>query len=127
MAFLVGGFGANDWLWSQLEVYFKSQGIELSRPSKVYVRVRLTSVVLLTGHSHKAVPDGALSFLIDHLVNTRVARATYGTTCSNIVDETDPEHLARRESWFTNAAGAYGIPCAFRGILHKVCFCPFSE
>jgi hypothetical protein len=124
MAFLIGGFGASDWFWSQLETYFKSQGIELSRPSRVYVR-------FLSGHwkrvplmeySHKAVPDGALSFLVDNLVKSRVARATYGTTYAALVDEENPEHISRRETWYPTAAGLRVVPKAFQGILHKVWF-----
>ena len=124
MAFLVGGLGASDWFWSQLEVYFKSQGIELSRPSRVYVRFLSghRKSVPLTGYSHKAVPDGALSFLVDHLVKSRVARATYGTTFSDVVDEEDPEHLSRKETWYTSATGQLVVPKAFEGILRKVWF-----
>jgi len=103
MAFLIGGFGASDWFWSQLETYFKSQGIELSRPSRV----------------HKAVPDGALSSLVDHLVKSRVARATYGTTYADLVDEENPEHLSRKESWYMSPAGLRLVPKAFKGILCK--------
>ncbi|KAF8552722.1 hypothetical protein OG21DRAFT_1485974 [Imleria badia] len=103
MAFLIGGFGASDWFWSQLETYFKSQGIGLSRPSRV----------------HKAVPDGALSFLVDNLVKSRVARATYGTTYAKLVDEENPEHVSRKETWYTSATGLLMVPKAFQGILRK--------
>ena len=122
MAFLIGGFGASDWFWSQLQSYFKSQGIELSRPSRVYVRVLSghRKSVLLMAYSHKAVPDGALSFLVDHLVKSRVARATYGTRYATMVDEDNPEHLSRREAWCNNAAGELVVPRAFKGILRKV-------
>ena len=129
MAFLIGGFGASDWFWSQLQSYFKSQGIELSRPSRVYVRVLpgYRKRVLLMRYSHKAVPDGALSFLVDHLVKSRVARATYGARYATVVDEDDPEHLSRREAWRKNAAGELVIPLAFEGILHKVGFGSFVQ
>ncbi|KAG9309464.1 hypothetical protein JVU11DRAFT_10433 [Chiua virens] len=103
MAFLIGGFGASDWLWYQLETYFKSQGIELSRPSRV----------------HKAVPDGALSFLVDHLVKSRVARATYGTSCSARADDENAEHLARSGTWYVSEAGYFVVPNAFQAILRK--------
>ena len=124
MAFLIGGFGASDWFWSQLETYFKSQGIELSRPSRVYVRFLsgYRKRVPLTGYSHKAVPDGALSFLVDNLVKSRVARATYGTTYADMVDEENPEHLSRRETWYTSASGLLLVPKAFQGVLRKVWF-----
>ncbi|KAF8552720.1 hypothetical protein OG21DRAFT_1498210 [Imleria badia] len=103
MAFLIGGFGASDWFWSQLESYFKSQGIGLSRPSRV----------------HKAVADGALSFLVDHLVISRVARATYGTIFGDTVDEENPEHVSRKESWIMSDTGLLVVPTAFKSILRK--------
>jgi hypothetical protein len=122
MAFLIGGFGASDWFWSQLEVYFKTQSIELSRPSRVYVHFFSGHGKRppLMGYSHKAVPDGALSFLVDHLVKSRVARATYGTTFADLVDEEDPEHISRKETWYTSATGQRVVPKAFQGILLKV-------
>ena len=73
--------------------------------------------------SHKAVPDGALSFLVDHLVKSRVARATYGTDFSAIADYANLEHISRRETWFTSANGRLLVPNAFKGILRKVGFC----
>ena len=73
--------------------------------------------------SHKAVPDGALSFLVDHLVKSRVARATYGTDFSAFVDELNPEHMSRRETWYVSANGRFLVPKAFEGILRKVGFC----
>ncbi|KAI9573815.1 hypothetical protein HD554DRAFT_2012318 [Boletus coccyginus] len=111
MAFLIGGFGASNWFWSQLQ---------LSRPSRVYVCI-LSGYgrVLSTRYSHKAVPDGALSFLVDHLVKSRVARATFGTNFADSVNEENPEHLSRRETWYTSAAGHLIVPKAFRGILRK--------
>lgn len=75
--------------------------------------------------SHKAVPDGALSFLVDHLVKARVARATFGTECSAAVDEENPEHVSRREAWYTDAAGDLAVPHAFQTILRKVGSCQF--
>ncbi|KAF8552723.1 hypothetical protein OG21DRAFT_1511130 [Imleria badia] len=103
MAFLIGGFGASDWFWSQLQAYFKSQGIGLSRPSRV----------------HKAVPDGALSFFLDNLVKSRVARATYGTTYADIVDTSNPEHVSRKATWCPSATGLLMVPNGFQGILRK--------
>jgi hypothetical protein len=75
---------------------------------------------VLTGGSHKAVPDGAISYFTDHLVKSRVARATYGTTCVHWVDVKDPEHLSRRDSWFIYPSGELVVPKIFQGILFKV-------
>ena len=32
MAFLVGGLGANNFVWARLQSHFKAQGIKISRP-----------------------------------------------------------------------------------------------
>ena len=84
-------------------------------------------VSLTLRYSHKAVPDGALLFLIDNLVKSRVARATYGTTYAVLVDEEDPEHASRKESWCRSAMGLPVVPRAFKGILHKVGSVPSSD
>ncbi|KAG9309474.1 hypothetical protein JVU11DRAFT_10444 [Chiua virens] len=103
MAFLVGGYGANDWLSLQLEKYFKSEGIELSRPNRL----------------NKAVSDGALSFLFDHLVNARVARATYGISVWYTANNQNVEHVARSETWCVGDEGCFNVPNGFQVILPK--------
>ena len=55
-------------------------------------------------------------------MKSRVARATYGTTYADVVDEENPEHLSRRETWYMSAAGLRFVPKAFKGILRKVWF-----
>jgi hypothetical protein len=70
--------------------------------------------------SNKAVADGAVSFYIDHLVSSRVARATYGIECSTQYDSLDPEHLARESKSYINVAGVRRIPGYFESILRKV-------
>lgn len=75
--------------------------------------------------SNKAVADGAVSFLIDHLVSSRVARFTYGTECNALYNEHDPEHVARRANAFEGVTGCLEVPHAFESILVKV-NCPTS-
>ena len=97
-------------------------------PSESSVRAcLLEKKVRLTWNNHKAVPDSALSFLVDHSVKSRVARATYGTTFADLVDEQNPEHASRSQAWYMNAAGLRVVPSAFQGILRKVCFESFVK
>jgi hypothetical protein len=104
MVCLVGGFAASDWLFTRLQEYFLPLGISFCRPD---------------AHVNKAVADGAVSFYIDHLVSSRVARATYGIECSTQYDSQDPEHLARESKSYINVAGVRRIPGYFESILRK--------
>ncbi|KAG1830176.1 hypothetical protein EV424DRAFT_1315773 [Suillus variegatus] len=80
--FFVGGFAASDWIFAKLQAYFQSLSISFSRPDN---------------HCNKAVADGAVSYFIDHLVSSRVARFTYGTECSVPFNPFDMEHRARQK------------------------------
>jgi len=70
--------------------------------------------------SNKAVADGAVSFYIDHLVSSRVSRATYGVKAYTVFNPRDPEHLTRQHTRFIDAAGDLSIPNQFSSILPKV-------
>ncbi|KAG1721510.1 uncharacterized protein EDB91DRAFT_1176212 [Suillus paluster] len=102
--FLVGGFAASDWLFAKLQEYFQPLGISFCRPD---------------AHVNKAVADGAVSFYIDHLVSSRVARATYGIECNSPYNSQDPEHSARQHTSFIDASGKPCIPNRFQSILLK--------
>ncbi|KAF8123254.1 hypothetical protein EV363DRAFT_1404011 [Boletus edulis] len=91
MAFLVGGLGANNFVWSRLQSHFRELGIDGS----------------LTRSRNKAVANGAVIFHIDRAVKSRVARATYGVPYSPWVDESDPEHRRRRHQWYKSPSGRY--------------------
>lgn len=72
---------------------------------------------------NKAVANGALLSRIDpenHIVKTRVARATYGIPHYVFVDENNPEHLLRKSKWEEHSSGIYRIPGAFDPIFRKV-------
>ncbi|KAF7309116.1 hypothetical protein MKEN_01113700 [Mycena kentingensis (nom. inval.)] len=99
---LVGGFGASQWLFSELER--RLIGIEVLRPSS---------------RGNKAVSDGAVSFYLDHLVSSRVAKDTYGKATCDSYDALDPQHQARTSSLFMNAAGAMLVPNVFTAILQR--------
>ncbi|KAG2043940.1 hypothetical protein BDR03DRAFT_940307 [Suillus americanus] len=104
MVCLVGGFAASDWLFTKLQEYFLPLGITFCRPD---------------AHVNKAVADGAVSFYIDHLVSSRVARATYGIECNIPYNFLSPEHQARQHKTFIDVTGGLRIPDHFQSILLK--------
>ncbi|KAG1903416.1 uncharacterized protein F5891DRAFT_1019283 [Suillus fuscotomentosus] len=101
---LVGGFAASDWLFVRLQEYFLPLGISFCRPD---------------AHANKAVADGAVSFYIDHLVSSRVARATYGVECRTRYNVLDREHLARQHKGVIDVDGETYLHERFESILLK--------
>ena len=69
--------------------------------------------------SNKAVAEGAISFYLDQKVTARVARLTYGVSCTNIYDETNYEHRVRAHKVTLRPSGRYYVPDAFAPILTK--------
>lgn len=70
--------------------------------------------------SNKAVADGAISYYIDHFVQTRVSKLTYGSKGSIDYDASDPEHLKR--TTFTAISGVRRIDRVFWVILSGVSY-----
>jgi hypothetical protein len=118
----VGGFGASDWLYSELKARLKFQGLDVSRPdSHVCVTHHLIyQTTLISWHRNKAVADGAVSFYLDHFVSVRVSKHTYGLECVTAYVSDDAEHRARLKSAVKDAAGDLMIPKMFSPILLKV-------
>ncbi|KAJ6473427.1 hypothetical protein C8R47DRAFT_1145478 [Mycena vitilis] len=108
--FLVGGFAASDWLFSEL----KSRLNQLMKPLKMSVDLTRPDA-----HLNKAVADGAVSFYIDHHVSVRVARFTYGVQISEPYDQKKTEHITRYKSSFLGSDGQFLIPYKFDPILRK--------
>ncbi|KAH7883407.1 hypothetical protein F5I97DRAFT_1981501 [Phlebopus sp. FC_14] len=102
--FLVGGFAASEWLFSSLRKYFDGLGISLCRPDS---------------HVNKAVADGAVSYHLDHLVSSRVAKCTYGTECSVPYNPFDSEHRSRQQFVYRGPSGQLALPYAFGSILTR--------
>ncbi|KAG1788549.1 uncharacterized protein HD556DRAFT_1529904 [Suillus plorans] len=103
--FFVGGFAASDWMFAELHAYFQSLNISFIRPD-----------------SHctaRVVAKGAVSYFIDHLVSTRVARFTYGTESIALFNPSDMEHRARQKEVFRSVSGILALPRAFVSILTK--------
>ncbi|KAF7362767.1 hypothetical protein MVEN_00626400 [Mycena venus] len=78
--FLVGGFAANDWLFSEIKSRLQPLKLDVTRPD---------------AHLNKAVADGAVSFYVDHYVSVRVARFTYGMQISEPYNPNNVEHATR--------------------------------
>lgn len=102
--FLVGGFGASDWLFSNLKNYFEQRNLQLCRPDN---------------HTNKAVARGAVAFYLDHRVSARVAKFAYGTRCAIEFDRNDEQHRLRAATAIPRPSGRTVIPNAFSAILHK--------
>ncbi|KAF5321822.1 hypothetical protein D9619_002184 [Psilocybe cf. subviscida] len=101
---LVGGFSASDWVYSKVNEALTPLGLHIIRPDN---------------HVNKAVSDGAISFYLDHFVQSRLAKVTYGTFGSILYDHSDPEHVARKNKSFVTVSGDTRINDAFDVILPK--------
>ena len=75
--------------------------------------------------SNKAVADGAISFYIDHFVQTRVSKLTYGSKGSIDYDASDAEH--RKRPTFTAISGVKRIDKVFWVILSGVGYLLFKK
>ncbi|KAF9262566.1 hypothetical protein L218DRAFT_390595 [Marasmius fiardii PR-910] len=104
--FLVGGFAANEWLFSKL-----SESLRTLNPKITLCRPQ-TSV-------NKATADGAVSSYLDDLISVRVARWTYGIICDWEYEEGNPEHVARKHTAVNRHNGTKCIPNCFETLLAK--------
>ncbi|KAG9312582.1 hypothetical protein JVU11DRAFT_6979 [Chiua virens] len=107
VAFLVGGFSTNDWLWPRVRSYFEARKVKIYRPEN---------------HINKAVANGAVLSHIDrenHLIASRVARATYGVVCALPVKEDDEEHVRRKALWEQDPTGDRYVPGFFEARLYR--------
>ncbi|KAJ2928083.1 hypothetical protein H1R20_g9013, partial [Candolleomyces eurysporus] len=101
---LVGGFAASDWLFAKVQEALRPYSLNVVRPEN---------------HVNKAVSDGAISFYLDHFVNTRVSKMTYGNFCHIPFLENDPEHRTRFQNAFLSFGGQRRIKDSFDIILAK--------
>ncbi|KAI0342873.1 hypothetical protein BDW22DRAFT_1407386 [Trametopsis cervina] len=101
---LVGGFAASPWLFSQLQERLKPMGVTVSRPDS---------------QTSKAVADGAIGFYCDHHVSARVSKFMYGVEYLRNFDASDEEHVARKHRLFELPSGPKLLPDAFDCILAR--------
>ncbi|KAH6912722.1 hypothetical protein BKA70DRAFT_1264772 [Coprinopsis sp. MPI-PUGE-AT-0042] len=102
--FLVGGYAASPWLFSQLQARLGALNIVVSRPDT---------------QTSKAVADGAIGFYCDHHVSARMSRFMYGVEYLRQLDPNDAEHLARQEKLCELPSGPKLLPDAFDCILAR--------
>ncbi|TEB36989.1 hypothetical protein FA13DRAFT_1787269 [Coprinellus micaceus] len=101
---LVGGFGASDWLFKQLQKELGSQGLKVVRP-ELYV--------------NKAVSDGAVAFHLSSQVQARIAKHSYGTLQNVEYHPNDPDHQRRAAQILVRPSGRKLVPCGFAPMLKK--------
>lgn len=103
-AFLVGGYASSDFLFLSLQRHPAFSDTILCRPGT---------------QLNKAVADGAVSFYIDHLVKTRVAKVTYGIPVAIRYVSSRLDHIARKKTKILSFSGQWMLPNAFGSILKK--------
>ncbi|KAJ3497279.1 hypothetical protein NLJ89_g10367 [Agrocybe chaxingu] len=102
--FLVGGYAASPWLFSQLQERLRPFRITVSRPDT---------------QTSKAVADGAIGFYCDHHVAARMSKFMYGVEFLRELNPEDPEHLKRKEKLCELPSGPKLLPDAFDCILAR--------
>ncbi|KAF9445268.1 hypothetical protein P691DRAFT_675969 [Macrolepiota fuliginosa MF-IS2] len=102
--FLVGGYAASPWLFSQLQERLTPYKVVVSRPDT---------------QTSKAVADGAIGFYCDHHVSARMSKFMYGVEFLREMDPRDPDHVARKERLCELPSGPKLLPDAFDCILAR--------
>ncbi|KAL1700716.1 hypothetical protein EV121DRAFT_213593 [Schizophyllum commune] len=92
--FLVGGFAASSFLYSQLCDSLSPLGFDVCRPDS---------------HMNKAVADGGVLYVVDHHVTARVAKFTYGTDGARVYQKKDKEHRKRHQQTQITADGGIQV------------------
>lgn len=87
----------------------------------------LSSMLTIVPHvllfSNKAVANGAVLSHVNrdnHIVASRVARATYGVVCALPVKQNDKEHIRRKHQWERDPTGECYVPGYFEAKLCRV-------
>lgn len=101
---LVGGFAASPWLFTQLQERLAPLKITVSRPDS---------------QTSKAVADGALGFYCDHHVSARMSKFMYGVEYLREYDPNDSEHQSRKDRLCELPSGPRLLPDAFDCILAR--------
>lgn len=100
---MVGGFSESAFLRKEVQARLGSR-VRLCKPDEA---------------TAKAVANGGVAWLIDGVVNTRVARQTYGIRCSTFYREGDPVHEARKSMLITGNDGKLRLPSSFGAVIKK--------
>ncbi len=81
---------------------------------------RMDRAQLSQSFRNKAVAEGAISYILDHSVTSRVSRYTYGIKSSTTFHPHNPEHVARMHTCCIDASGRVLVSGRFSAILEKV-------
>lgn len=120
---LVGGFAASDWLYSQVSLKLRDQGLKVFRPdSHTCVFHRTTCLKLAeVSRSNKAVSDGGASFYLDHFVGSRISKYAVGLSIRRSYESSRVSHAKRADLViFDSATGTPELHGAFSQILPRV-------
>ncbi|KAL1673479.1 hypothetical protein EV122DRAFT_282965 [Schizophyllum commune] len=101
--FLVGGFAASSFLYSQLCDSLSPLGFDVCRPDS---------------HMNKAVADGGVLYVVDHHVTARVPRFTYGTDGARPYQKKDKEHRKRHQKAYFSADGVKRVSDCFFPLIN---------
>ena len=122
--YMVGGFSASPYLVDQLIERLRSPHIVVTRPEEQTCVGVVFSVNKLTGlvsnDRSKAVANGAISFYIDHYVNARVVKVSYGVKGSRRFVPDDRQHVCRSQNIWARPSGEMMVSGAFFTVVEKV-------
>lgn len=104
LVFLVGGFGTSPWLSQQLEKRLSGLGLRFCKPDT---------------HTNKAVAVGAVSFHLDHFVTGRIAKSTFGSSCSIPYQPFNQEHVMRSHNSYLDPMGKKWVSNHFEIMLTR--------
>ncbi len=120
---VVGGFSSSDYLFTEIKESLQHFGITVFRPDGYLYGTVFSSgawQALILYFRNKVVANGAVSFYIDHYVDTRISKLTYGNPCSYIYNPDDLEHVLRSSNTYSSISGKKYVKGAFDVILTKV-------
>ncbi|KAG8919318.1 hypothetical protein FRC02_001749 [Tulasnella sp. 418] len=92
MVFMVGGFAASPWLFSEIKRRVDGVNMEILKAETM---------------TAKAAANGAVNYYLDHRVSARVAKWTYGVYQSPAFSEWNAEHLRRRGDMYVDPASGW--------------------
>ncbi|KAG8939857.1 hypothetical protein FRC03_005945, partial [Tulasnella sp. 419] len=92
MVFMVGGFAASPWLFSEIKRRVDGVNMEILKAETM---------------TAKAAANGAVNYYLDHRVSARVAKWTYGVYKSPRFSEWNAEHLRRRGDMYVDPASGW--------------------
>lgn len=100
---MVGGFSESLYFRRELAQRLGNQ-VQLCKPDE---------------STAKAVASGALVWVIDGVVGSRVSRHSFGIKCSTVYRSNEPKHVSRSSKAYGGVDGVRHLPDAFGGILKK--------